>query len=324
MQGQYAAGAENLNHEAVNGGTVVKQSRFPHRKYAEVAIFPPQTQSILLPGAQNRRPLEVMRRALFTIALVLSATSADAQTKDRLDRRDKLFGFEAVGLLEGARAQCTAALIARDVALTAAHCVHKKGDTFTFRAAFSDGSALATRKVIDIAVPKAYVTADAQQDRVGEVSHDVALVRLASPIYDAGIDPYEIAKAPRNGTPLTLASYGRGRMGALTLERGCSLTTRYRGGVVRIDCDATYGSSGAPVFIQSAGRTRIFSIVSSGITESEDGAYTLGVELTEIVPELMQELRNRRSLAPAITGARRSKIGERSSGGARFVKPDGS
>ncbi|MEO1536747.1 MAG: trypsin-like serine protease [Pseudomonadota bacterium] len=264
-----------------------------------------------------------MRRALFTIALVLAATMAQAQTKDRLDRRDKLFGFEAVGLLEGPGGTCTAALIARDVALTAAHCVHRKRGNFTFRAAFSDGAALASRKVTDIVIAHAYIEADAIGNRNQEVANDVALVRLDSPIYDAGIDPYEIARAPSTGTALTLASYGRGRMGALQLERGCNLKRRYRDGVVRIDCDATYGSSGAPVFTQTSGPPRIFSIVSSGVGIGTDKSQTLGVELTTIVPELMQELRNRRSLAPAIAGARRSKIGERATGGARFVRPGG-
>lgn len=266
-----------------------------------------------------------MRRALFTMALVLAATSAHAQTKDRLDRRDKLFGFEAVGLLEGPGGTCTAALITRDVVVTAAHCVHRKPGKYTFRAAFSDGSALATRSVEDIVIAKGYVAADAAGDRQGEVANDVALARLSSPIYDAGIDPYQIAEAPGKGAQLTLASYGRGRMGALQLERGCSLQTRYRGGVVRIDCDATYGSSGAPVFVEIGGRQRVFSIVSSGVTAGADGAQTLGVELTSLVPELLRELRNKRSLAPATAGVRRMKVGERTEGGgARFVRPGGS
>lgn len=266
----------------------------------------------------------MMRRVLLTIALVLAATSVQAQTKDRLDRRDKLFGFEAVGLLEGPGGSCTAALITREVAVTAAHCVYRKRGKFTFRAAFSDGAALATRSVEDIVIAKGYIEADARNNRSGEISNDVALVRLASPIYDAGIDPYSIVGAPRRGAELTLASYGRGRMGALTLERGCTMHSRYRDGVVGIDCDATYGSSGAPVFITVGGRPRVFSIVSSGITKGTGTKETFGVELTEIVPELMQELRKKRSLAPAITGARRAKVGERTNGGARFVRPGGS
>lgn len=72
---------------------------------------------------------------------VVAATTPYAQTKDRLDRRDVLFGYEGVGRLESARGQCTAALIARDVAVTAAHCVLGKDTDFVFRAAYKIGRA---------------------------------------------------------------------------------------------------------------------------------------------------------------------------------------
>lgn len=263
----------------------------------------------------------MMRRALFTIAFVLAAPSVHAQTKDRLDRRDKLFGYEAVGLLEGPSGTCTAALITSDVVLTAAHCAYGKRGDYVFKAAYSDGAALATRNVTDVVIAEGYITAAATNDRAGEVSNDVALMRLASPIHDAGINPYRIVQAPNAGTRLILASYGRGRLEALTLERGCVLNTMYRGGVVGIDCAATYGSSGAPVFVHEAGRPRIFAVVSSGITETEEGARTFGTELTTLVPQLMDELRKKRSLAPAIGGARREKVGERPKGAGRFLRP---
>ena len=264
--------------------------------------------------------------ALLASLFSLVAGATHPQTKDRLDRRDKLFGYEAVGLLESSRGNCTAALIARDVALTAAHCVYGKEANLTFRMAFSDGASLATRRVEDVAIAKGYIEAVARRNRRMENANDVALVRLASPIYDAGTNPFEIASAPRTGTELTLASYGRGRMGALTLERGCELEKFYRGGVVEIDCDATFGSSGAPVFFQSRGRTRIFAIVTSGIHahEAEDGqAVTYGVQLTEIVPDLLQDLQKKRALAPVSTGARRVTVGDRTlnGGGITFVRP---
>lgn len=269
-----------------------------------------------------------------TLALLASLVSAVAgaahpQTKDRLDRRDKLFGFEAVGLLENPRGTCTAALIARDVALTAAHCVYGKEDNQIFRMAFSDGAALATRRVEHVAIAKGYVEAVARGNRSMETENDVALVRLASPIYEAGTNPFEIASAPRPGTELTLASYGRGRMGALTLERGCVLEKFYRGGVVEVDCDATFGSSGAPVFFQSGGRNRIFAILTSVVfaEDTDDGqAITYGVQLTDIVPELLQTLQKKRALAPVSTGARRVTVGNRpsGSGGITFIRPAGS
>ena len=252
--------------------------------------------------------------------------AAFPQTKDRLDRRDKLFGFEAVGLLESVRGSCTAALIARDVALTAAHCVYGREANLTFRMAFSDGAALATRRVEDVAIAPGYIEAKKRRNRSMETENDVALVRLASPIYDAGTNPYDIAEAPRIGTELTLASYGRGRMGALTLERGCVLEEFYRGGVIEIDCDATFGSSGAPVFFHSGGRNRIFAVLTSVIfaEDAADGqAVTFGVQLTDIVPGLLQTLQNRRALAPVSAGARRVSVGDRSlnRGGITFMRP---
>lgn len=265
-----------------------------------------------------------MRFVAIVIACLMGVAGpggAEAQTKDRLDRRDKLLGFEAVGRLDSATGHCTAALITRDVALTAAHCVYGKGDRFVFRAGYSDGSSIATRNAVDIVIAPGYLEAIAKGDRSGAIAHDVALVRLTSPIYEPGAEPYQVVNAPGAGAELTLASYGQGRMEALTLERGCSLQTHYRGGIVGFDCDATFGSSGAPVFVQNGGRTRIVSIVSSGGTANDGTPETFGVELTKIVPGLLTALNNKRTLAPINTGARHITVGDTMEGGARFVKP---
>ena len=261
----------------------------------------------------------------FLLALPLCLVGFDgavAQTKDRLDRRDKLLGFEAVGRLESASGFCTAALITNDVVLTAAHCVFEAGSDFTFRAGYRDGTAIATRTVAEVVIAKGYTDALAKGDRAAAIANDVALVRLSRPIHENGANPYEIAQTPRKGAALTLVSYGRGRMEALTLERGCALDTLYLGGIVGIDCDATFGSSGAPVFIQIGGRTRIFSLVSSGSTAADGSRQTLGVGLTTLVPQLMAILRKNGDRALVSTGQRRIVVGERTStGGARFVRP---
>lgn len=260
-----------------------------------------------------------MTRFAGIIALCLALPAAAlAQTIDRLDQRYKLLGFESVGRLDSGGGHCTAAMVARDVVLTAAHCVHGKGDRFTFRAGYSDGAAIATRSTRDVVIAPAYLQAKARGDRAGEIANDVALVRLTSPIYEVGTNPYDLAQRPRQGAALTLASYGRGRLEALTLERGCALQALYRGGILEMSCEATFGSSGAPVFVQENGRVRILSIVSSG---NDD--VTLGMQLSQLVPPLMTQLRKRQSAVPVSNGARRLSVGDSMTGGARFVRPPG-
>ncbi|WP_299415201.1 trypsin-like serine protease [uncultured Sulfitobacter sp.] len=265
-----------------------------------------------------------LRYISLAIVLCLTATSgAVAQTKDRLDRRDKLLGFESVGLLQSATGSCTAALITRDVILTAAHCVYEQGEEFTFRAGYRDGTEIAARAAVDVVIAPGYTAARKAGDRPSAIKNDVALIRLDSPMFEVGINPYEITSQARKGSALTVASYGRGRMGALTLERGCILQKRYRGDVVGLDCDATFGSSGAPVFVHDQGRTRIFAVVAVRVNGDRADAETGAVELSKHVPALMNTLRNNRAAAPAIGGAKRIKVGQRSTSAARFTKPGG-
>ncbi|MEL7116547.1 MAG: trypsin-like peptidase domain-containing protein, partial [Pseudomonadota bacterium] len=245
-----------------------------------------------------------------------------AQTKDRLDRRDLLLGWEAVGRLDTSTGHCTAALIARDVALTAAHCViDQDPNRMLFRAGYRDGVSIAERRVTEVVMAEGYAEARAAGDNVQEIARDVAVLRLSSAIFEPGAEPYAIVPTPRRAPPLTLASYGRGRIEALTLERGCALEKRYQGGIVGLNCDVTFGSSGAPVFLQTGGRPQIFSLISAMVPGETSPGGTLGVELAHIVPGLVTELHNRRALTPVATEAKRIGVGVRSTGGARFVRP---
>lgn len=266
----------------------------------------------------------LIRILCMAVTLCLVATgSAIAQTKDRLDRRDKLLGFESVGLLEGASGHCTAALIERDVILTAAHCVYEMGQDFTFRAGYRDGTEIGVRKAVDIVIAPGYITARQTNNRPAAIANDVALIRLDSPMFEVGINPYEVTAEPSRGAALTVASYGRGRMGALTLERGCKVQQLYRRDVVGLDCDATFGSSGSPVFVHSQGHHRISAVVVVRTTSDSPRAETGAVALTKLLPPMRETMRNNRSTAPKIGGVRRITVGQRNQSSAKFTKSGG-
>jgi protease YdgD len=96
-------------------------------------------------------------------------------------------------------------------------------------------------------------------------------------------------------------------------------------GLLALNCDVDFGSSGAPVFDVSGGRARIVSVISAGRKEA-DSTLAFGMELPEMLGDLKSALRAGRGVmgdaarpAPAIRriGAGSSKDGI----GARFVKP---
>lgn len=76
------------------------------------------------------------------------------------------------------------------------------------------------------------------------------------------------------GTEVMLVTYGKGREEALAQESGCAITNRYSGGILKFNCAATFGSSGAPGFIEEDGNRRILSIISGGM-RGDDGRFVV-------------------------------------------------
>ncbi len=238
----------------------------------------------------------------------------------RLTDRDDLFGWEAVGRLDlGLDGYCTGALIAPDLVLTAAHCVYD-GDgaaisvqAMTFRAGLRDGAFISQSGIAQVAAHPGYVPG---RDLTGDmVRHDAALLKLSQPIPAAVASPYMLAGEGQAGLRVSVLSYGRGRDAALSWQRDCAVTGAGQG-VMKFDCDVTFGSSGAPVFVRSAGgNARIVSLISSG---GGDAAY--GMQLPEIVNDLKRALRAAPRIAPA--APRRMQVGQgHNAGGAKFEKP---
>jgi protease YdgD len=269
-----------------------------------------------------------MRRAALCLALALlagaHAPAARAEALDRLTLRDARLGWEGVGRLDvGGRGYCTGTLIAPDVVLTAAHCLFDAkgaalpGSAFTFRAGYTDGSAIAEAVGARAVAHPRYDPAAGTS--VESLRHDVGLVGLERAIPAAMAAPFPVA--PAGGDAVSVVSYGAGRDEAPSWQRRCAIIGRYQG-LFAFDCAAVAGSSGAPVFDRSGPRARIVSVISSG-GEVDGRAVAVGMELPGLVAALRSALRSAPAAPPA--GARwLAPGGADAAAGARFLRPPAS
>ncbi|QUJ76403.1 trypsin-like peptidase domain-containing protein [Sulfitobacter albidus] len=259
-------------------------------------------------------------KAILAVLLLCAAPVWAQEALVGLDRDERLRPWRAVGKVEIAnQGYCTGTLIAPDTVLTAAHCTYDAaGAPFaagivTFRAGLRGSAAEAERRVTQIVRAEGFEHTGPKT--LNRIAADVALLRLERPIASHVIAPFAIEPRALNGGEVSVVSYGQGRDALPSLQLTCGVLGQMRD-VVVMDCDTTFGSSGAPVFRRDGERFRIASIVS-GSARFDGVRRTTGMALPATVRRLQARMiAEKPRVVPTI---RRIGVGERPSGGAKFI-----
>lgn len=173
--------------------------------------------------------------------------------------------WNGVGRLNLGDGFCTGALVAPDLVVTAAHCFYspatgavRRAERVHFVAGYRlgrhQGHARAARVTLH---PDNVFNREAG---AASIAVDLALARLAAPI--EGVAPFGVASGLAAGDAVAILSYGRDRPEIPSIQSPCGVVAR-SGAVAVLNCDVTYGASGAPVFRLVDGEWRIAAVVSA-------------------------------------------------------------
>jgi len=190
--------------------------------------------------------------------------------------------WRAVGRVVISGASCTGALVAPAILLTAAHCVFGPQTrqlippaSLHFMLAYSDGRYQAEAYGTHITVSDEYDPVLS----IGTMGNDWALVQLDHAIGQDGRFIPLGEHAPKAGDEVALGGYAKDHIEILTVDLHChvlGLMLDHKGmPLIRHDCTATHGVSGAPLLIHGDTGWTVGGIEVVGTSNAGGGASAL-------------------------------------------------
>lgn len=199
--------------------------------------------------------------ACFLVSMSSGATAGDRSAQS-------LPGWEAVGRLNiSGKYMCTASLIAPNLVLTAAHCLFdaRSGRRISpreikFEAGLHGRRSKAARTAAKAVLHPLYVH---KTRGAAQLGHDLAVLRLETPISAAQIQPFRMKAQASRGDAVDVLSYSYHHANRMNREQGCYVLQRQTRTLV-MSCRVDFGASGAPVLeIEPGQAPRIVSVISS-------------------------------------------------------------